>query len=552
MASAPGWHTDELVEEWVETSQVISPQLATADLPEPVTQRADQASIRAKRGSLRMLGHASARGLPPRALSAAGTQSSTLASKRAVSSVSVISEHGLPSPPESRTSSGSGGEHEEVVAGTFVVKEGVEDDRGKNLARKPFMAGKGGKDIFGPSPLERMFEPPSPPQPQTADDSPQQPLPREPSEPRRASHQYAPANPSRLSKSITPSNVSSLSNQPSELPSPDQTQPMHDEDSVFVEQRSPEGDPEPQAEQSTGRLGEMTLKSGEVETDLSPFAKPGPSNYPFTFNAPVRVTSTSSGTGTGTGSGSATIRGGSTRSRGIFEPPLGPFDDGEPSHSTIHERQPTKRSAIPAQLSRSTASQNPALRLFRSTYDTYTREHLSAIVDSIAIEPSPSPPSLVNAHNLRDWSPPASNSVSPGSGSPFDSGSGSSLSELRSSKRLRLSPVSPRRQPRALRDWGAQGRAMMDRIKDLAEDSTTSASQSRSQTATASEQPDGESFRYLCEGRLMLQSQSHTRILQRYLLRHLWSLGQDRKRAKPIIGQTLLRHLRGTCEPQRI
>ena len=96
------------------------------------------------------------------------------------------SEHALTS---GRTwSGGTGG----PVAGTFVVKDGVEDDRGAYLARGGFASGK--KDMFGPSALEKMFQPPSPPQQAVAvaSNAPNQPISR------KSSHAYAPINPSRF------------------------------------------------------------------------------------------------------------------------------------------------------------------------------------------------------------------------------------------------------------------------------------------------------------------------------------------------------------------
>lgn len=157
--------------------------------------------------------------------------------------------------------------------------------------------------------------------------------------------------------------------------------------------------------------------------------------------------------------------------RRIFEPSLEPLESGEPSHSTLNRRPQRGHGVSPIRSSR------PGLRLFRSTYDTYTREHLSALVDSIAIEPSPSPP-VSDPRDPRDWSPSRSLSDRSPSSSASRSGSGtmSSGGESRSSKRIRLSAPSPRRGPR---DWGAQGRAMMDRIRVRAEESTTSASRSR-------------------------------------------------------------------------
>ncbi|RSH79562.1 hypothetical protein EHS25_007964 [Saitozyma podzolica] len=329
-------------------------------------------SMRAKRGSLRMLGHAAARALPPSRSNSTSSQTRIISSHSVGGGIIPSGEFmvppgsGLPSPPSSRSSSGNGPDPiADVPVGTFVVKDGVEDDRGRALAKA---AGVKGRDIFGKNALEKIVS-------------------ENGAEPRRPSHAYAPANPSRLSKSTTPSTVSTMSSAaPSEaspeveqsdlanLVAEDDTMPAEDA-SLPAEDTGLFVDVDDLHRQDTETAGQapprdLTLRSGEVETDLSPLAQP---DYPFTFAATVRSTSD------GTGSGSATVRGGSQR---IFEPSLEPLESGEPSHSTLNRRPQRGHGVSPIRSSR------PGLRLFRSTYDTYTREHLSALVDSIAIEPS--------------------------------------------------------------------------------------------------------------------------------------------------------------------
>lgn len=504
----PAWQTDELGEEWVESTSPPLDTIPLPTLPVPVPAMSKAESIRAKRGSLRMLGHAAARALPPSRSNSTSSQPRIISSHSVGSGIIPSGEFmvppgsGLPSPPSSRSSSGDGPDSEPTAnapIGTFVVKEGVEDDRGRALAKA---AGVKGKDIFGKNVLEKMFEPPSPPQPPAEPLAPSRRVSENGAEPRRPSHAYAPANPSRLSKSTTPSTVSTMSSAaPSEAsPEGEQsgiTDPVAEDDTMPAEDATlpaedatlPADDATLPAEdtglyvdvddlhrQNTETAGEapprdLTLRSGEVETDLSPLAQP---NYPFTFAATVRSTSD------GTGSGSATVRGGSQR---IFEPSLEPLESGEPSHSTLNRRPQRDHGVSP------TRSSRPGLRLFRSTYDTYTREHLSALVDSIAIEPSPSPP-VSTPRNPRDWSPSRSLSDRSPSTSASRSASGTTSSggESRSSKRIRLSAPSPRRGPR---DWGAQGRAMMDRIRVRAEESTTSASRSRT---SGEDEHSGERF----------------------------------------------------------
>ena len=400
MATAPAWAT-ELEEEWIETSPSPPHQATALPTRQELLPTAGD-SLRVKRGSLRALGHAAPRGLPTsRANSAkivSGHGEGRILSER---SSNVSTEHVL-SPPSSRSSSGLVGD----VAGTFLVKEGVEDDRGKALAKK-------GRDMFGPTALEKMFQPPSPPQPS------ERPMTSSnlPEDTRRASNPYAPTYPSRLSKSVTPSTASSISM--SELPTKLDIS-LAKEDAVVHER-----------------------KSSLPQQDFS-----------FIYPAPDAQTSTATRYGT---------------LRGTAPIPLItlPVTHDEISHSTLrgqprhaHDRKPSNK----------TRATNPGLRLFRSTYDTYTREHLSALVDSIAIEPSPSPPNIPNGRDLREWSPSAS-----------ISGSGESeSSDMRSSKRMRMSPSSPDRIDGGVRDWGAQGRAILERIRARKVESATSASFSRS------------------------------------------------------------------------
>ena len=400
MALRPAWAT-ELKEEWIETSP-SPPHQAAALLTRENLHSTAVDSLRVKRGSLRALGHAAPRGLPTsRANSAkiiSGHGEGRVLSERS----SNITTEDVLSPPSSRSSSGAVGE----VAGTFLVKEGVEDDRGKALAKK-------GRDMFGPTALEKMFQPPSPPDP------PERPKASSnfPENTRRASNPYAPANPSRLSKSMTPSTASSITM--SELPTKLDIS-LAREDAVIQSRTSslPQQDfsfiyPAPEAQSSTATAYEAPLGTAPYPSD----------DQPVTIN--------------------------------------------NISHSTLREQPGHARNR---KSSSKAGSTNPGLRLFRSTYDTYTREHLSALVDSIAIEPSPSPTSIPNTRDLREWSPSAS-----------ISGSGESeSSDMRSSKRMRMSPSSPEQEDRGVRDWGAQGRAILERIRARKVESATSASVSRS------------------------------------------------------------------------
>jgi len=409
-----------------------------------------------------------------------------------------------------------------AAAGTFLVKEG-EESHGKAFPKNPFQ-----KDIFAALALERMFEPPSPPiagsssaLPSVPEDSvPEEEPERSPSprswkendsehstptsvrarelspasdaspasttsiksgnssspatsssshtaggSERRVSHPYAPVHPSRLSKSVTPSD-SSFANtteatqdtfnaetsapatpaqdgptvdyhDTQEAPTLDgptvdyhTVEPSHDVDSF--ESKHEEQSP-------AGTIREIPSENPSPERPLSPVDNSkdeqsppliASGKYPFTFTAPVPHIS---------------------RDQPVFDPSLAPLRSGEPSSSTLRN--------VP----------ESGLRLFRNTYDTYTREQLSALVDSIA--PAPSPPTAPQS-KLRQWSPADSETPlrSDSSGSASTPVSGSSA-DARSSKRLRLSPPSPHgavaslRGAPVVRDWHAHGRALMDRIR---------------------------------------------------------------------------------------
>lgn len=182
--------------------------------------------------------------------------------------------------------------------------------------------------------------------------------------------------------------------------------------------------------------------------DMSPVGTD--EKYPFTFAAPRRApkpVTTSPSLAT------------------EFAP--SPFHSNEASHSTLQKAQTSAR---------------PGLRLFQGAYDTFTHKHLSALADSFAVEASPSPPAM-SPSDMRQWSSDSGRSRGRSEGTvEGESSAGSqdvSENNSRSSKRMRMSPVSPARQAGGVRDWGAQGRAMMARLRAM-EDSTTSASRSGS------------------------------------------------------------------------
>ena len=437
VASGRGWQTDEIDEEWVEASP--SPPQTLAELPAATESLVppDPTSLKAKRGSLRALGHSAPRGLPPSRQNSAAGETGSARDRVLSERVGVGNGHdsGLTG---GRTWSGSAGG---PVAGTFVVKDGVEDDRGAHLARNGFAPGK--KDMFGPSALEKMFQPPSPPtqpEPTRVPSGPTQPI-------RRPSHAYAPVNPSRLSKSVTPSTTSGSTSMSLTLDQQPSLSLFADESPLKDVESTPEREPGGSVELASPEAAEVSAHHDDALAVDSLRTK---EDYPFTFKSSYR----SSGNPI-------------NNKRPTFDPSLSPFATGEPSHSTLNG--PSNRGK----------SSRPGLHLFRSTYDTYTREHLSALVDSIAIEPSPSPPVGSLRDDDRAWSsegsPTGEGQSGPSSGSrtrPSDE------SDARSSKRMRMSPSSPARRAGGVRDWDAQARAVMDKIRGRAVESTTSASMS--------------------------------------------------------------------------
>ncbi|TFY82582.1 hypothetical protein EWM64_g1431, partial [Hericium alpestre] len=284
------------------------------------------------------------------------------------------------------------------AAGTFLIRH---DAPAAILPKTP---GKNAiKDFFSPLPLERMFEPPSPPQNST------QPPPLNPS---------APAVPSRLSQAHRAASFS-----------------FQDEEDVVQSSQTVE------------------LQENENDMAADDGLKPD-MNCQFTFNVP-RHTPSNALTPSGTGFPQAQ----STPGRPSLQIPSAPQTD-------------------------------PRLRLFQFQYDTFTRDHLSAMVDSIAVNS----PSLSNTGNLT----PAGSASSP-----FALSRVSDLtpqnSDARSAKRVKLSPVSdygegegagaviqrPQLQVPLQRDYVGESRSLMAQIKQQARDFSTISTVASAQSPAA-------------------------------------------------------------------
>ncbi|KIK69884.1 hypothetical protein GYMLUDRAFT_212772 [Collybiopsis luxurians FD-317 M1] len=116
-------------------------------------------------------------------------------------------------------------------------------------------------------------------------------------------------------------------------------------------------------------------------------------------------------------------------------------------------------------------STDPPLRLFQFQYDTYTRDHLSAMVDSIAVNPALSSGATNSPASLEN----GLSRVSEATGSLLHS------SDLRSAKRIKLSPKSdfeerlePQRPKLSGKDYVGESRSLMQQIKQARDFSTIS------------------------------------------------------------------------------
>lgn len=260
------------------------------------------------------------------------------------------------------------------AGGTFLVKQDIPampllpQTPGRNNKKGPI------KDFFSPMPLEKMFEPPSPPpQCQTKPT----PKPNQPAVSSRLTREYIPDDNSLSKDEITMPNMPASSNNNN-------------------------------------------------------------NNGQFTFTVPRQ-----------------TCRDPQAQSTPLPPPPPGPV----------------------------APMTDPRLKLFQFQYDTFTREHLSAIVDSIAV-------------NLPSGDTNRTPTVTPSNGSSYlsppnyDANNGN-ISHLRAAKRLKLSPQSDYAygegdgegasiaRPKLYgKDYVGESRKMMEQIKSARDFSTVSTSAS--------------------------------------------------------------------------
>ena len=120
---------------------------------------------------------------------------------------------------------------------------------------------------------------------------------------------------------------------------------------------------------------------------------------------------------------------------------------------------------------------DPRLRLFQLNYDTFTRDHLSAMVDSIQINT----PSNDSASGFSKYSPPSVQSTYAQTSTCTADGS---MSRLRSAKRLKLSPPNELTEEgegtaivlrhRMVKDYVGESKSLMEKIKQAQDFSTIS------------------------------------------------------------------------------
>ena len=149
------------------------------------------------------------------------------------------------------------------------------------------------------------------------------------------------------------------------------------------------------------------------------------------------------------------------------------FPQSTPNLSPIPQSTPTTRPRV----SNNPPSTDPRLRLFQFQYDTFTREHLSAMVDSIAVN---TPSAGSNA------TPTLSAYISPHVISRISEAEDESMSRMRSSKRIKLSPATdytdeeppptpvPPERPNSRRDYVGESKNLMEQIRQARDFSTIS------------------------------------------------------------------------------
>ncbi|KAL1744080.1 hypothetical protein HDZ31DRAFT_64432 [Schizophyllum fasciatum] len=312
-AIRPAWQTEELADEWPDEEEEQSAELH--DHTHHSDGEEDSFVVEPDEGDISFTAplpshiHTTPSPYASPGRAAFGTSVALRASLRTSRSTSYAADFATApaSPAGSILAHSSGGESPRP-AGTFVVRDDVPDAPLPFAQKNPFGGKNKVKDIFAPLPLERMFEPPSPPV--QAPEIRASPIPEETAEhSRQDDHIQNAENPN------SPTNHASGANNALAPPPMSRT----------------------------------------------------PSPHPFTFTC-------SSGKGP---------LAQSTPFSAQPHMPAGASHAPSSSNAAVHQT-PARRDTGQGRLS----IQTTPLRLFGTQYDTYTRDHLSALADSIAVAPS--------------------------------------------------------------------------------------------------------------------------------------------------------------------
>jgi hypothetical protein len=306
-----------------------------------------------------------------------GSATSSISLTEAIGSLDITEQNRRSRSVSSNDGSGTG----PALVGTFVVREDVEAV--PLMPKTPGKPKTGLAGMFTPLALEKMFEPPSPP-----------PVPSAPLEPERSRSTSPPqstgprrsAGPSPLSQSHLPVPIIPI---------------VHITPSTSF-----------QLNASTNTIPPSHSEDGDTRTSQIPSAA-------FTFTAP-RFTPSPVSADHGPGA--------------LAESTPGPSRPAQRQHLDIATPNPA-----PSTGRRDPPSTDPRLRLFQFQYDTFTRDHLSAILDNMP----------VNAGS------PSTSNFSPSTGPALSAGpsgisglshvgeitadSVSSIDRMRAAKRVKLS-----------------------------------------------------------------------------------------------------------------
>lgn len=405
-----------------------------------------------------------------------------------------------PSGSTNRAPSTADRETNPQAPGTFLVRDDVKDTGLQGPLAKLRAAGGGGlsgpnspgsRSLFSPMKLESMFQPPSPPQDSSSTSPKEQLLPEVILTPPQASSISTGRPPSSASPSPSPASAS-----PSPLPRQGQ-HALHSQKQLYHVPPVPSRlqntftpadltastiDPR-QDEQEQEETGAVVLDDGEHLALGTSQERDWPSNFHFQCRAgqPGGVLSPVQAAGTKLVAAHSTPSDKSTLS-------IRRDQDGSPttytrlslhtSHAQNHGSARTAPSTVASSTAQPLDASGKKLNLFRPTYDTFTRDFMSAMVDTIESSPSSSssdtPPRTTTTHQRapsdRDAAVDFRDSkrirlASPSSPPPAGTTStrvvsGSSNSSF---ERLRRGKASSK----SSREWDGEARQLMMRVREM-------------------------------------------------------------------------------------